>query len=132
MVYMAHKKNCPVSFLAESSKLESTRCLGWTRWEGSGHLKTFLLVWWISAFLLLRPTNTVSHIVVTLDYNIIFSQLHNCTLAAAMNCKYLICKSCGGHSPHIEKHHAWCFACPPLSNIQQSCLYSLLSTPVSL
>ena len=38
---------------------------------GRGHLSLFLIVEWFSTFLLLKPFNTVPHVVVTPNHNII-------------------------------------------------------------
>lgn len=62
-----------------------------------------------STFLMLQPSNTVSHVVVTTDYKFISLLLHNCNFASVMNhnvniwyAGYLISDPQSGHSPQIE------------------------------
>ena len=40
---------------------------------------------WFSTFLMLRPFNTVPHVVVTSNHKIISLLLHNCNFATVMN-----------------------------------------------
>ena len=40
---------------------------------------------WLSTFLMLRPFNTVPHVVVTSNHKIILLLLHNYSLVTAMN-----------------------------------------------
>jgi hypothetical protein len=56
-----------------------------------GFLWLFLYQWF-SAFLMLRPFNTVPPVVVTPKHKTISLLLHNCNFTTVMNCKYLICR----------------------------------------
>ena len=40
---------------------------------------------WFSTFLILRPFNTVPHLVVTPNHKIILLLIHNCNFATVMN-----------------------------------------------
>ena len=48
-------------------------------------LPQFHLDQWFSTFLMLRPFNTVPHLVVTPNYKVILLLPHNCHLAAVTN-----------------------------------------------
>jgi hypothetical protein len=82
---------CPESGCAFSLQFNSSGSILTDKWRGLS-LRWFHSCQadtserWLSVFLMLQPFNTVPHVMLSLDDNIILLLLHNCNFASGMNC----------------------------------------------